>query len=308
MKIILVILLVAFTSLTWKVVAQSTEKPCIAFSFDDGNPNDILNYKGEEWNAMILGQLDKYNLKAVWFVGAKGLDNERGKSLLQKWDKAGNTIANHTYKHPNYNNTTITCNDFIREILQCDSLIKNYKNYQKIVRYPYLKGGNTIEKRDSLRLYLKQNGYKQGWVTIDASDWYINSRLIQRLKENPKGDIKGFRDFYVNHIFERANYYNNLSLEINHRQVKHTVLLHFNLTSALFLSDLIEKFKQEGWGIENYSDAIKDPIYKELTNAMPAEQSLIWLQAKESGQYEDKLRYPGEDSEYEKDKMDKLGL
>jgi hypothetical protein len=41
---------------------------------------------------------------------------------------------------------------------------------------------------------------------------------------------------------------------------------------------------------------------------MPAEQSLIWSLAKQTGQYDNKLRYPGEDGEYEKDKMDKLGL
>jgi peptidoglycan-N-acetylglucosamine deacetylase len=159
-----------------------------------------------------------------------------------------------------------------------------------------------------LRSFLKQQGFKQGWVTIDASDWYINSRLIQRLTENPKADIKGFSDYYVNHIFDRALYYNKLSNEINHRQIKHTVLLHFNLTSALFLTDLIEKFKREGWQIENYSKAIEDPIYKELPTAMPSEQSLIWLLAKQTGLYNDILRYPGEDGDYEKEKMDKLGL
>jgi hypothetical protein len=133
-------------------------------------------------------------------------------------------------------------------------------------------------------------------------------RLIRRLKKNPDADISGFKGFYLNHIFERAQYYNNLSLELNQRQIKHVLLLHFNLTSALFLSDLVQRFKEEGWEIENYSDAIKDPVYDELPGALPSVQSLIWQQAKETGNYENVLRYPGEDGEYEKDKMDKLGL
>jgi len=41
---------------------------------------------------------------------------------------------------------------------------------------------------------------------------------------------------------------------------------------------------------------------------MPSDQSLIWMQAKLTGQFENELRYPGETGEYEKDKMDKLGL
>jgi peptidoglycan-N-acetylglucosamine deacetylase len=308
MKKIVAILIIAFVSITWKIDSQNNQKPCVAFSFDDGNTNDILSYKGAEWNAMIIDQLNKYGIKAVWCVEGKKIDNEKGKILLQNWNNAGNIIANHTYSHLNYNDTTMTCKRFIEEIQKCDSLISSYTNYQKIFRFPYLKGGNTISKRDSLRSYFKQNGFKQGWVTIDASDWYINSRLIKRLKENPHADLKGFKDYYINHILDRAQYYNNLSNEINHRQIKHTVLLHFNLTSALFLSDLIERFKQEGWIIESYSAAIQDPIYNELPTSMPAEQSLIWSLAKQTGRYDNKLRYPGEDGEYEKQKMDKLGL
>lgn len=131
-------------------------------------------------------------------------------------------------------------------------------------------------------------------------------RLIRRLRQNPDADINGFREYYLNHMFERAQYYNDLSLKINHRQIKHTVLLHFNLTSALFLNDLIAKFRNEAWIIDDYSDAIKDPVYLEQPAAMPAEQSLIWLQAKQIGGFE--LRYPGEDSIFEEERMDKLGL
>ena len=307
-KTLVVLLLATLLSATHKTDAQTPQKPCIAFSFDDGNANDILSYKGEKWNALIVGQLKKYHIQSVWFVKAQGLNNEKGKMLLKKWNDAGNIIANHTYSHINYNDSAISCVEFIKEIHRCDSLINDYNNYRKIFRFPYLKGGNTTSKRDSIRSFLSLNGYKQGWVTIDASDWYVDYRLIKRLREDPKADIKAFRDFYIYHIFDRAQYYNNLSLEINHRQVKHTVLLHFNLTSALFLSDLIEKFKQEGWEIISYSEAIKDSIYNELPYAMPAEQSLIWLMAKQTGRYETLLRYPGEDGDYEKDKMDLLGL
>jgi peptidoglycan-N-acetylglucosamine deacetylase len=41
---------------------------------------------------------------------------------------------------------------------------------------------------------------------------------------------------------------------------------------------------------------------------MTLDQSLIWLLAKQAGNYENTLRYPPEDGMYEKDKMDSLGL
>jgi len=308
MRNLVFFVIIAMITISCTTNKQNIQKPSIAFSFDDGNQEDILNYKGADWNAMIVNQLKKEKIQSIWFCCAKGVSEEEGSLLLQKWDQAGNYIANHTYNHPNYGDSTMTCAALVKEIEACNAYIKGYKNYQKIFRFPYLNAGNTVTKRDSIRDYLLKNGYQQGWVTIDASDWYINSRMIDRLKLNPKADISGFKAYYINHIYDRACYYNNLSMEINHRQIKHTLLLHFNLTSALFLTDLIKKFRKEGWEIANYSDAIKDPIYKELPTSMPAGQSLIWAMAKQTGKYEKVLRYPGEDSIYEKDKMDKMGL
>ena len=40
----------------------------------------------------------------------------------------------------------------------------------------------------------------------------------------------------------------------------------------------------------------------------PSAMSRIWALAKQTGKYENLLRYPGEDGEYEKPRMDALGL
>jgi aminopeptidase N len=290
----------------WVYKTNKMGKPHIAFSFDDGSTKDRLTYKNSEWNSMIRKQLKDNKIQAVWFVAGKSMDSEKGRQLLGKWDADGHIIANHTYSHFNYNDSSITSKTYIEDIQKCDSLISDYENYSKIFRFPYLNGGNTISKRDSLNDFLHQNDYKQGWVTIDNAEWYINMRLMRHLKQNPEADIRAFNDYYVNNMFEMAEYYNNLSIQNNHRQIKHTILLHFNLTSALFLGDLIEKFRNEGWIIDNYEEAIKDPIYSDYLVGIPAEQSLIWVQEMQSEGFVS--RYHGEDTEYLKDGMDKLGL
>jgi peptidoglycan-N-acetylglucosamine deacetylase len=308
MKKLAILLLLAGFSITWGVDEYPVGNPGIAFSFDDGTTNDINQYKGEVWTGKIIEQLSKNHLQAVLFARAKGLDNPKGRAFLKQWDQAGNLIANHTYNHYNYNDTSMTCQEFIRDIEMCDLVISGYKNYRKIFRFPFLKAGNTLAKRDSICNYLADHGYKQGWVTIDNSDWYICSRMVNRLKQDPNADLTPFRDFYINHIFERAVYYNKMAVEICHRQIRHTLLLHINLSSALFLQDLIDKFKKEGWIIENYSTAILDPVYQEVPSTMPSDQSLIWSLARKSGRYNNILRYPGEDGDYEKTRMDQFGL
>src|SRR5664279_4971871 len=160
MKYTLILFFVAITFFKGKVEPDVKQKPVIAFSFDDGNPNDILNYKCEDWNAMIVATLKKYHMDAAWFVEAKNMNNARGKLLLHKWNAAGNLIANHTYSHLNYNDEEVSIQRYEDEILQCDSFIHPYTNYSKLFRFPYLKAGNSEAKKDSILAFLKHNGYK----------------------------------------------------------------------------------------------------------------------------------------------------
>ena len=137
-----------------------------------------------------------------------------------------------------------------------------------------------------------------------------DQRLIGRIKEVgiEKTEIDRFKNFYVQHIMDRANYYEKLSYELNGRHINHTLLLHHNLTSALFLDDLIRKFKEEGWELIDADKAYQDKIFEKIPDHDFAGESLIYSLAKQSGKYDQTLRYPAEDSRYERKKMNELGL
>ena len=296
----IILVLTFITSLT------SIAQPTISFTFDDGSMSKRAGYEFEEWNNMILSALEDAKIQAVFFVKTEGKSNDQGRHLLETWNNKGHFIANHTHSHPNFNREEINAEDFRIELLRADSLINSLSNYTKLFRFPYLKEGNTTTEVDSIRQIMKYYGYKNGHVTIDGSDWYIDSRLRKRLNQNPKAHIEDFKDFYLEHLFERANYYENLSLELTGRHINHTLLLHHNLAAALFLDDLIAMFKSKGWNVISADEAFKDSIYEQTPNH--AGESLIWALAKDSGKYEDELRYPAEDSRYEKKRMDELGL
>ena len=74
------------------------------------------------------------------------------------------------------------------------------------------------------------------------------------------------------------------------------------------MDDLIQYFKDNGWEVIDADKAYKDAIYKTETNTIPAGESLIWALAKSSGKFDGVLRYPAEDSRYEKPAMDSLRL
>jgi peptidoglycan/xylan/chitin deacetylase (PgdA/CDA1 family) len=288
----------------------SEPKPTVSFTFDDGNTSDLAGFKFEEWNKMMMSHLKEENLKAVFFVTGKNKLDEKGKLLLKSWNDEGHRIANHSFSHPNFNSEKNTSHLFESELKRTDSIISNLSNVVKLFRFPYLKEGQNQSKVDSIRNILTDNNYRNGYVTIDASDWYVNQRLIGRIKEVgiEKTEIDRFKDFYVQHIMERANYYEQLSYELNERHINHTLLLHHNLTSALFLGDLMSKFKEEGWELIDADKAYQDKIFEKIPEPNFAGESLIWSMAKQSGKYDQSLRYPAEDSRYERKKMDELGL
>lgn len=307
----LLLLVPVFVFLSWDYSKNTTdkkEKPKVCFTFDDGNTMDMPGYAGEAWDKMLLRNLKKHELQAIFFALGKTLDNDKGNEILTRWSEQGHLIANHTYSHRSYNSPETTYEFFTADFLKNDSLIRQYDGFVSMFRFPYLKEGDTEQKRDEFRAFLKVQGYSNGNVTIDASDWFVNSRLLKRLKENPAADIEPYKQFYLAHIYERAVYYNDLSLKLTGRQINHSLLLHHNLTSALFMDDLIKMFKSKGWEVIDASEAYKDEIYTHVPHNIPAGESLIWALAKEKGGYENILRYPAEDSKYEEPKMNTLRL
>lgn len=293
---------------TQHATTVSTDRPKIAFTFDDGSINDFGEYTLESWNQLILNHLKKNNLKAILFSAGANKSSQKGKYILSSWNNAGHLIANHTMSHVNFNSPNISLEKFKQELLQNHDIIKKYSNYYPYFRFPYLKEGNSLEKIQGFRAFMKENGYKNGHVTIDASDWYISSRLVIRLNENLKADLSGFREYYIRHLFDRALYYDSLAYQLSKRKINHVILLHHNIAAALFLGDLIQHFKKNGWEVMDADLAYSDSIYTAEPKNIPAGESLIWALAKQSGKFEKSLRYPAEDGAYEKSMMDKLGL
>jgi peptidoglycan-N-acetylglucosamine deacetylase len=282
--------------------------PQFSITMDDFNWRDPVKLTQVERNESILNTLHSNSIKAALFVVGGNIDNKEGKALLQRWDNTGHLIGNHTYSHRNYNARETVIADYLQDILRAEELLKVFPRFQKYFRFPALKEGDTVEKRDAMRAFLAEHGYRVGHVTIDNSDWIVDQRLQARLKKDPNADVKPYRDFYMEHMWARAEYYDDLARRVLGRPVKHTVLVHFNLLNGLFLNDLITMFKSKGWQPIDAEEAFKDPVFASKPNVLPAGESIVWSLAKEKGTIAESLRYPAEDGDYENARMNKLGL
>jgi hypothetical protein len=284
-----------------------SKRPQIAITMDDPTVNVSAQMGWQEANERILGTLAGRNLKAALFVCGMRVDRPEGRSLLSAWDDAGHAICNHSYSHLTYMSKT-SYEEFAADFLRNEPIIAPYHRRTPFFRYPSLKEGDTAEKRDRFRAFLKDHGYRVGHVTIDASDWYVDQRMQQRLQQDSKAQLEPYRDYLVAHLLDRASFYRQLSLDVLGREIRHTLLIHYRMTSALFLLDVLAAFEKSGWTWVDAEHAYEDPIFMKEPQTLPAGESLVWALAAENGKFKDRLRRPGEDDMYEKPKMDALGL
>jgi len=296
---------------TWMALPRPTlatqpRQPEVAFTFDDPKLEHGAHLRWQEINERILAALTRHGIKSVLFVCGTRIDSGSGQELLGAWDRNGHLIANHSYSHFDFNTTGLA--EFEADALKVEPLITGYRHFARLFRYPMFKEGDTAEKRDRMRAFLQAHDYRIGRATIDASDWAINARLEKRLRDTPAADTGRYREFLLQHIWERAQYYQHLAQEVVQQPVRHTLLLHHSTLNALFVSDLIAMFSNRGWRPVDAEYAYRDPIYDAQPKCLPAGESLLWGLAKETGRFERELRYPGEDDVYENPKMDALGL
>jgi peptidoglycan/xylan/chitin deacetylase (PgdA/CDA1 family) len=290
-----------------KMPANTSAPPQVALTLDDPTLSLGSILKWPEANSRILRAIFDKNVRAALFVCGMRVDETDGAKLLSAWDQAGHLICNHSYSHKFYGEQTSYA-DFAVDFLKNEKVIAPYHNRTALFRYPFLKEGDTADKRDRFHALLKERGYRVGHVTIDASDWYVSQRYVDQLSKKPKTAIAPYRDYLIAHLLDRAAFYRQLALDVLGRDIRHTLLMHFNPLNAFVLPEVMSAFETAGWQWIDASLAFEDPVFRSQPLTLPAGESLVWALAKETGRFENRLRYPGEDDIYEKPKIDSLGL
>ena len=286
--------------------AAASGRSGVAITIDDFDLADTPLLSGAERDSRIRAALSRHNLNAAGFVAGKYVQGTVADDVLRHWSDGGHIIGNHSFSHAFYGAGDPDA--YMGDILKCEAVLSRYRGFRKLFRYPYLAEGRTAEARDALRHRLHAAGYRIGHVTIDTSDWAIDGRLRKRLARNPAADLQPYRTFYLQHIWDRAIFYDGLARRLFGGPIDHTLLLHHRLTTALFLPDLLAMFRKRGWRLVDAQTAFAQPIFRLEPNSLPSGQSLLWAVAKERGGFDALLRNPGEDEKYEASKMDALGL
>lgn len=232
----------------------------IALTFDD-SPRSASGYlTGPQRAQMLIKALKDSNVEQVaFFANSKGL-NVEGTERLTSYSQAGHIIANHTHDHLDFNKTSLE--DFSENFLLADQKLRQFENYTKLFRFPYLRAGNTLKKRDGMREVLKAHGYTHAYITLNNYDWYIETLFQNAIKNNKNLDLEQVKDFYVKVMMESIEFYDLMANTYMNRSPKHVLLLHEMDISALFIGDLVKELRLRGWKIISPQQAYTDELAK----------------------------------------------
>ena len=235
----------------------------IALTFDD-SPRFARGYlTGPQRADIFIKNLQKFpKLKVAFFSNSKHLDIE-GRTRLMSYANAGHFIANHTHSHPHFNTTPLA--DYKNNFIQGHEELKNFPNFKRWFRFPYLKEGNILEKRDGMRKALKEHSYLNAAISVDNSDYYMELIFQREIKKNPGLNLEKVKNYFIKHNVEAAEYYEELALKYLKRSPRHVLLLHETDLSAMFVADLIQALENKGWKIINPDVAYLDELYQYQT-------------------------------------------
>lgn len=231
----------------------------MAITFDDlpfAYPGALTIAEQRDAVGRVLETLDTHRVTAAMFVvGVSVTDANR--ELVDAVVRRGHTIGSHSFSHRDLG--TVEAEDYILDIQRNTAVITPWLKGVQYFRYPYLRQGNTADKRDAVLDWMASRGIVVAPVTIDNQDFAYNQRLVDAKAAGRTIDV---RDEYLKHMVETASHYDAKGRAKVGRPIRHVLLLHLNYLNSLYLDDLLQRFRADGWSFISFEDALKDEVYR----------------------------------------------
>lgn len=271
----------------------------IALTFDDATRGDGPFYSGEARTDKLIQALSQAGVvEAMFFVTTRNLANTResGPVRLRAYTDAGHVLGNHSHSHQWLWRTDTDA--YIADLDKAAAILADFDNVQPYYRFPFLDEGRAIDKRDALREALDRRGLKNGYVTIDTYDWYLMTLAKEARRAGTEFNLDDLRNLYVDVIVRSTEFYDSMAQQTLGRSPHHVLLLHENDLAALFIGDLVEELRRQGFRIIPSTVAFDDPIAAREPDTLFLGQGRISALAHEAGRAPRDLVSPTEDEDY----------
>ena len=213
----------------------------------------------------ILATLHDQHLPPVYgFINAAKLEKAPDDiAVLKAWRAARQPLGSHTYTHPSLNDLTTA--EFEADMARNEPSLTTLMAGQDWhwFRYPFLREGDTLEKRRAVRAYLQQNGYQIAQVSLDFEDYLWNDPYARCVDKHDDKAIDTLRASYLSTADQYITVFRELTHTLYGRDIPYVLLLHVGAFDAKMLPDLITLFRRRGFTFTTLPEAMKDPAYRE---------------------------------------------
>jgi peptidoglycan/xylan/chitin deacetylase (PgdA/CDA1 family) len=246
-------------------LAQQPSSPQVAFTFDDLPAHGPLppGMARPAPVASILATLHREHMPPIYgFVnGFRVAQYPYQIHILEAWHAAGEPLGNHTWSHPEFDKLTLP--QYEADITRNEPLLRKVdpNGDWHWLRYPFLEEGNTIARREQLRTWLQQHGYRIAEVSMDFQDYNWNPPYARCAARHDAAAINSLQASYLAAAGESITVYRQIAQTLYHRDVPYVLLLHVGAFDARMLPDLIALFRSRGFTFVTLPQAMADPIY-----------------------------------------------
>jgi peptidoglycan/xylan/chitin deacetylase (PgdA/CDA1 family) len=247
------------------VLLVSAHAKEISISFDDAPREDTAYFTGKVRAKKLIQSLrDAEVARAAFYLNPLRMEKGESRERILAYAKAGHLLGNHTYDHGDLRK--VGAKQFVASIEKAHAVLKTFAGFAPWFRYPYLARGDTQLERDFVYQALDRLGYRDAYITVDHSDWYMDVLFQDAVREGKKIDFGALERLYVEVLYDSVRFYDELAVRVLGRSPKHVILLHENDLNALFVGKLIQFLRTQGWRIISPESAYED----EIANRRPA--------------------------------------
>jgi peptidoglycan-N-acetylglucosamine deacetylase len=234
--------------------------------------------------------LKKRHLPAAYgFVNAKKLEGDADAAEALKIWAAAEPFGNHTYGHMDLNANPAEA--FEREIDENEpalELLAGKDANWHWLRYPFLREGDTVEKRRAVRAYLQAHGYRVAQVTLDWEDYLWNTAYARCVAKNDAQSIGWLRSSYLEVESSYLDLGRQLSQLVYGHDINHVLVLHLGAFSSTILPDALDLMQKKGFKFVTLEEAESDPVYEgdpDVGSKYGGTLLELWVEAK-------KIKFP----------------
>ncbi len=201
----------------------------------------------------LLAGLRREQIPAVAFVNESKLyrtgEVDARIALLRAWRDAGVELGNHTFSHPSLQTTALAAfeEDVVRGETVTRMLLKGEGRLLRWFRHPFLQTGPTSETKKAFEEFLAARGYRVAPVTVDTNDWMYNSVYADALARGDAGGAARVRDAYVASYTRILDFFEDLTLRVFDRPIRHVLLVHANQLNADAVHDWAAVLRARGY-------------------------------------------------------------